>query len=248
MIKCEVKGLNAAIKGAKRNLERFGMRYIEMVAANTARGLSNEATLPLGRSQRNKKGGKLKNGEGTLSKDIRKAIGGISKAYAKVGTHDESKARQVAALMKKRNLMAASAVARSAGAHLSFHPTMSPELHQRARRKGRVQNMTKDVTPDFRGLARYRKLVFKHVGKAKAGWVMMGGAPWETVKVPAWILRHGRLGIHKVNGWKVSISNPISYAKEVTIKRQVHLVKVNAIKRANTQFNAEWRKFNNTSK
>lgn len=247
MIKCEVKGLNSAIKGAQRNLERYGMRYVETVAANTARGLSDNATLPLGKSQRSKKGGKLKNGEGSVSKDIGKAIGGTSRAFKTVQEHDEKHARQVVALMKLKKLPEASAVARRAGALLSFHSAMSPQLHQQARRNGRVSRFTGKVTTDFKGLDRYRKQTFKHVGKAKAGWLMTGGAPWETAKVPAWILRHGRNGVHSVKGWRVSISNPVAYAKEAMIQRQIYFVMANAIKRTNTQFNAEWKKLNNSN-
>lgn len=238
-IKCTVKNLDRAIKDAVKNAEENGGRFVTMVASTASRGLAINATVPLGRSQ--KGSGKLKSGEGSLTKDIFKAAGGNTRIYRTVAWHDQRKASQVLAVMKKGRIKAAESIARKTGAQLTFHQRFNPTFHQSARRNGRVSKFTGIVTPDARGRERYRKQTAKHIGRAKAGWLMGSGSMWVT-KMPKWIERHGRIGRYYQNGLKITIINPVPYASDAMVQSMVPNVILNAIKATNYKMNAERRK------
>lgn len=237
-IKCSVKGLDKAIKEAVKNAEIDGNRYVYLVASTASRGLAINATVPLGRSQRGS--GKLKSGEGTLTRDIYRSAGGNTRIYRTVSQHDRQRARQVLAVMKQGRIKAAESIARKSGAQLTFRQKFNPSFHQTARRNGRVSSFSGIVTPDVRGRERYRKQTAKHIGRAKAGW-LMGYGGWTT-KMPRWIERHGRLGRYYKHGLKITIINPVPYSSDAMVQSLVPKVIFNAIKSTNTKLNAERRR------
>ena len=214
-VRIDVKGMDLAIKNAKTNIERFGSLYTTLLSYNTASGMCFSATLPLGKNR------KLK------GRDIKRA-------------------RQVAGMLSlKADPQKAAEVATDVfGQVVRFYQSYSPEFHTSARKNGRVSSFTGNVVLNRKSTENYKNKVFKHIGKAKSGWLINTSYGWAA-RAPQWIARHGKNGtIKKLPDGGVEIENKLPYASEAMLKALEPFVKTKALQATNLKLHHEWQRRN----
>lgn len=79
------------------------------------------------------------------------------------------------------------------GQVVRFYQSYSPEFHTSARKNGRVSSFTGNVVLNRKSTENYKNKVFKHIGKAKSGWLINTSYGWAA-RAPQWIARHGKTG------------------------------------------------------
>ncbi len=90
----------------------------------------------------------------------------------------------------------------------------------------------------------YKNKVFKHIGKAKSGWLINTSYGWAA-RAPQWIARHGKNGtIKKLPDGSVEIENNLSYASEAMLKALVPFVQTKALQATNLKLHHEWQRRN----
>ena len=240
-VRIDVKGMDSALKKVKTNIERFGNLYTTLLAYNTASGMCFNATLPLGKNRKSKVSGR-KSGEGSVSRAGR----GVGSFINQLKERDIKRARQVAGMLSlKADPQKAAEVATDVfGQVVRFYQSYSPEFHTSARKNGRVSSFTGNVVLNRKSTENYKNKVFKHIGKAKSGWLINTSYGWAA-RAPQWIARHGKNGtIKKLPDGSVEIENNLSYASEAMLKALVPFVQTKALQATNLKLHHEWQRRN----
>lgn len=244
-VRIDVKGMDLAIKNAKTNIERFGSLYTTLLSYNTASGMCFSATLPLGKNRKSKVSGR-KSGEGAVSRDVSRAGRGVGSFINQLKERDIKRARQVAGMLSlKADPQKAAEVATDVfGQVVRFYQSYSPEFHTSARKNGRVSSFTGNVVLNRKSTENYKNKVFKHIGKAKSGWLINTSYGWAA-RAPQWIARHGKNGtIKKLPDGGVEIENKLPYASEAMLKALEPFVKTKALQATNLKLHHEWQRRN----
>ncbi len=240
-----MKGMDIAIKKAKTNIERFGALYTTLLSYNTASGMCFNATLPLGKNRKSKVAGR-KSGEGSISRDVSRAGRGVGTFINQLKQRDLKRAKQVASILTlKKDASAAAQVATDVfGQVVRFYQSYSPEFHTSARKDGHVASFTGNVVVNRKSTESYKKKVFKHIGKAKSGWLINTSYGWAA-RAPQWITRHGQNGtIKKLPDGSIEIENKLPYASEAMIKALEPFVITKAEQATNLKLHYEWQRRN----
>ncbi len=203
MIKCQTQNIDKILKQAEKYLEGNEHDFLKDVAQLAAKNFREMATLPLGASQKGK--GKLKAGEGTISKELNRAVGSKTKIYELAPQKNK---KQIYYLIKNNKSDVANKIAHKNGVNLRI-VNFNPTLHKMQRVNGHVDKDSRLITNDEKQRDNYRKnYLNKQVGKLKSGWLLPGQ------KAQKWISRHGA-NCKMIDGETyIIISNPMSYAKE----------------------------------
>ena len=244
-VRRDVKGMDIAIKKAKTNIERFGSLYTTLLSYNTASGMCFNATLPLGKNRKSKVAGR-KSGEGSISRDVSRAGRGVGTFINQLKQRDLKRAKQVASILTlKKDASTAAQVATDVfGQVVRFYQSYSPEFHTSARKDGRVASFTGNVVVNRKSTESYKKKVFKHIGKAKSGWLINTSYGWAA-RAPQWITRHGQNGsIKKLPDGSIEIENKLPYASEAMIKALEPFVITKATQATNLKLHYEWQRRN----
>lgn len=244
-VRIDVKGMDIAIKKAKTNIERFGDLYTTLLSYNTASGMCFNATLPLGKNRKSKVAGR-KSGEGSISRDVSRAGRGVGTFINQLKQRDLKRAKQVASILTlKKDASTAAQVATDVfGQVVRFYQSYSPEFHTSARKDGRVASFTGNVVVNRKSTESYKKKVFKHIGKAKSGWLINTSYGWAA-RAPQWITRHGQNGsIKKLPDGSIEIENKLPYASEAMIKALEPFVITKATQATNLKLHYEWQRRN----
>lgn len=244
-VRIDVKGMDIAIKKAKTNIERFGDLYTTLLSYNTASGMCFNATLPLGKNRKSKVAGR-KSGEGSISRDVSRAGRGVGTFINQLKQRDQKRAKQVASILTlKKDASTAAQVATDVfGQVVRFYQSYSPEFHTSARKDGRVASFTGNVVVNRKSTESYKKKVFKHIGKAKSGWLINTSYGWAA-RAPQWITRHGQNGtIKKLPDGSIEIENKLPYASEAMIKALEPFVITKAEQATNLKLHYEWQRRN----
>lgn len=244
-VRIDVKGMDIAIKKAKTNIERFGALYTTLLSYNTASGMCFNATLPLGKNRKSKVAGR-KSGEGSISRDVSRAGRGVGTFINQLKQRDQKRAKQVASILTlKKDASTAAQVATDVfGQVVRFYQSYSPEFHTSARKDGRVASFTGNVVVNRKSTESYKKKVFKHIGKAKSGWLINTSYGWAA-RAPQWITRHGQNGtIKKLPDGSIEIENKLPYASEAMIKALEPFVITKAEQATNLKLHYEWQRRN----
>ncbi|PNC17333.1 hypothetical protein CXU22_12030 [Akkermansia muciniphila] len=237
--------MDIAIKKAKTNIERFGALYTTLLSYNTASGMCFNATLPLGKNRKSKVAGR-KSGEGSISRDVSRAGRGVGTFINQLKQRDLKRAKQVASILTlKKDASAAAQVATDVfGQVVRFYQSYSPEFHTSARKDGHVASFTGNVVVNRKSTESYKKKVFKHIGKAKSGWLINTSYGWAA-RAPQWITRHGQNGtIKKLPDGSIEIENKLPYASEAMIKALEPFVITKAEQATNLKLHYEWQRRN----
>lgn len=237
--------MDIAIKKAKTNIERFGDLYTTLLSYNTASGMCFNATLPLGKNRKSKVAGR-KSGEGSISRDVSRAGRGVGTFINQLKQRDQKRAKQVASILTlKKDASTAAQVATDVfGQVVRFYQSYSPEFHTSARKDGRVASFTGNVVVNRKSTESYKKKVFKHIGKAKSGWLINTSYGWAA-RAPQWITRHGQNGtIKKLPDGSIEIENKLPYASEAMIKALEPFVITKAEQATNLKLHYEWQRRN----
>lgn len=244
-VRIDVKGMDIAIKKAKTNIERFGNLYTTLLAYNTASGMCFNATLPLGKNRKSKVAGR-KSGEGSISRDVSRAGRGIGTFINQLKQRDIIRAKQVAGILTlKDDPQKAAEVATDVfGQVVRFYQSYHPEFHASARKNGRVASFTGNVVINRKSTESYQNKVFKHIGKAKSGWLINTSYGWSA-RAPQWIARHGKNGtIKKLPDGSIEIENNLPYASEAMLKALEPFVITKATQATNLKLHYEWQRRN----
>ena len=130
------------------------------------------------------------------------------------------------------------------GQVVRFYQSYSPEFHTSARKNGRVATFAGNVVLNRKSTESYKNKVFKHIGKAKSGWLINTSYGWAA-RAPQWIARHGKNGtIKKLPDGSVEIENNLSYASEAMLKALVPFVQTKALQATNLKLHHEWQRRN----
>lgn len=253
-VRIDVKGMDLAIKNAKTNIERFGSLYTTLLSYNTASGMCFNATLPLGKNRKSKVSGR-KSGEGSISRDVSRAGRGIGTFINRLKERDTKRARQVAGILalstarKKEDRVSAAKRAEKVatevyGQIVRFYQNYSSEFHTSARKAGHVASFTGNVVLNKKSTESYKNKVFKHIGKAKSGWLINTSYGWAA-RAPQWIARHGQNGtIKKLSDGSIEIENKLPYASEAMLKALFPFVITKAEQATNLKLKYEWERRN----
>lgn len=131
-------------------------------------------------------------GENAVERDIRRVFVSTEKLVESL--RDRKLADRIRGYVSSGNVEALHTVFRNFKTKLATDPiqrTVNPGTHTQARdRRGRVsKNAQQTIILDTRSLDAYIKLVKKHVGRAKAGW--LAAARYFRVKgIPTWVSIH----------------------------------------------------------
>ena len=244
-VRIDVKGMDSALKKLNTYLESFGKKYTKLIDYNTASGMCFNATLPLGKNRKSKVSGR-KSGEGSVSRDVSRAGRGVGSFINQLKERDIKRARQVAGMLSlKADPQKAAEVATDLfGQVVRFYQSYSPEFHTSARKNGRGSSFTGNVVLNRKSTENYKNKVFKHIGKAKSGWLINTSYGWAA-RAPQWIARHGKNGtIKKLPDGSVEIENNLSYASEAMLKALVPFVQTKALQATNLKLHHEWQRRN----
>ena len=244
-VRIDVKGIDLAIKNAKTNIERFGSLYTTLLSYNTASGMCFNATLPLGKNRKSKVSGR-KSGEGSISRDVSRAGRGVGTFINQLKQRDIKRAKQVAGILTlKKDASTAAQIATDVfGQVVRFYQSYSPEFHTSARKAGHVASFTGNVVLNKKSTESYKKKVFKHIGKAKSGWLINTSYGWAA-RAPQWIARHGQNGtLKKLSDGSIEIENKLPYASEAMLKALFPFIITKATQATNLKLKYEWERRN----